>query len=584
MKKKLALVGAIVAAVAISSLVNAASPPRIALVMKSLSNPFFSEMEKGARAYAAREDLSLEVFGIERETDVARQTAIVEGLVSQKFDAMVIAPADSETLVPVVERALDSGMAVVNIDNPFSREALAECKISVPFVGPDNEQGAWLVGNYIRNKLGGKGRFFIVEGMPGVENADLRKQGFLRALDGHGECEIVAMETGLWHSDEAFNVVSRLLAKHGAVEAVLCANDKMALGALRALDLANLSGKTLVGGYDNIEAVRYEMEQGVVHATVEQHPSLMGELGVKLARDLANGISVAGRIKTPVDLITYESFGKKVVLSVSDLSNPFFQDLVRGAKEASDLLGFDFSVVDAGNSDARQLTDIGELVQAQAPVDVLIVNPTNTDAAIAGIELANRAAIPVITVDRAAAGGKILCHIASDNKSGGRMAAEYIADKLNREGSVVEIEGIPGASASFERGVGFNEALSNYPEIRVVSRRTGWFDREDGALAMQVVLSKGIEFDAVFAHNDNMILGAMDALKKAGVKKDVVLVGFDAIAEARKAVDAGLLDATIAQQPANMGRKAIKCAASFFRGEHVPETIESPLEIIVKRP
>ena len=582
MKKNISLVGAIFAVIAIASLADAASQPRIALVLKALSNPFFSEMEKGAKNYVAKEGLSLEIFGIERETDVARQIAIVESLVSQKFDAMAIAPADSEKLVPAVKRALDSGTAVINIDNPFSRKALAEHNISVPFVGPDNEQGAWLLGNYIRNKLGGKGRFFIVEGIRGVENADLRKQGFLRALDGHGDCEIVAVETGLWHSDEAFNVVSRLLSEHGGVDAILCANDKMAIGALRALDLANLSGKTLLGGYDNIDAVRFEMEHGGVHATVEQHPGLMGELGVKLARDLANGISVAGRIKTPVDLVTYESFGKKVALCVSDLSNPFFQDLVRGAKEASDLLGFDFSVVDAGNSDARQLTDIDELVQAS--VDALIVNPTNTDAGIAAIELANRAAIPVITVDRAAAGGKILCHIASDNKSGGRMAAKFIANQLNRAGDVVEIEGIPGASASFERGAGFNETLSNFPDMRVVARRTGWFDREDGALAMQAVLSKGIEFDAVFAHNDNMILGAMDALKKAGVEKDIVLVGFDAISEARKAVDAGLLDATIAQQPANMGRKAVKCAAGFFRGEHIPETIESPLELIVKRP
>jgi ribose transport system substrate-binding protein len=233
----------------------------------------------------------------------------------------------------VVKRALDKGMAVVNIDNPLSRKAQADHNFSVPFVGPDNEEGAWMVGSYIRNKLGRKRRIFIIEGIRSVENAELRKNGFLRALGEPGDCELLAMETGLWHSDEAFNVVSRLLKKYGAVDAVLCANDKMALGALRALDLANLSGKTLIGGYDNIEAVRYEMEQGAIHATAEQHPSLMGELGVKLAVDMLHHVPVDMRIKTPVDLVTYESFGKKVALCLSDLSNPFFKDLAKGRKK-----------------------------------------------------------------------------------------------------------------------------------------------------------------------------------------------------------------------------------------------------------
>ena len=280
---------------------------KVALVMKALTNPFFSKMKIGAEEYAREHNIPLDVFGIERETDVKGQIAIMENLISRGYEAIVIAPADSKALVPVCKQALDKGIVVINIDNPFHRPTLEGLEVEIPFVGSDNGEGAALVGEYVRRKLDGKGRVLIIEGIRGVENAELRKSGFIEAISQNSKIEIVASESANWHTDEAFSLTIRLLDKHAPVDAIFCANDKMALGALQALDSMDLAGKVLLVGYDNIEEVRNEMRHGFIHATVEQHPELMGRYGVKLAEMALKKEAVPDYYPTPLDLITYDS-------------------------------------------------------------------------------------------------------------------------------------------------------------------------------------------------------------------------------------------------------------------------------------
>ncbi len=266
--------------------------------------------------------------------------------------------------------------------------------------------------------------------------------------------------------------------------------------------------------------------------------------------------------------------GKYVIgLSLSTLNNPFFVTLRDGAKKAAEELGVELIVLDAQDNPAKQLNDIEDLIEKK--VDLIIINPTDSDAIVSAVESANEAGIPVITVDRAANGGKVILHIASDNVAGGRMAAQIIAKALNGKGKVVELVGIPGTSAARDRGKGFEEELKKYPGLKLVAKQVANFNRAEGLTVMENILQAHPDIDAVFAQNDEMALGAIEALKEAGLLDKVIVVGFDAIPDAVEAVKKGEVYATIAQQPFKMGYLAVEKAVEYLK----TGTIYIPVEL-----
>ncbi|SMD16974.1 ribose ABC transporter substrate-binding protein RbsB [Sporomusa malonica] len=273
---------------------------------------------------------------------------------------------------------------------------------------------------------------------------------------------------------------------------------------------------------------------------------------------------------------------KKAVvgLAVSTLNNPFFVDLKDGAKAAADANGLELVVMDAQNDASKQLANIENLIQQK--VSVIIVNPVDSKAIVPAIEAANKANIPVITVDRGAAGGTVVSSIASDNVAGGKMAGQLIVDKLGGKGKVVELEGIPGTSAANDRGKGFNEAIKAAAGITVVAKQPADFDRAKGMKVMENILQANPEINAVFAHNDEMALGALEAIK-AAKRANVMVVGFDATADAVKAVNEGGLAATVAQKPKDMGKISIETAKKVIAKETVPAAIPVALELVVKK-
>nr|WP_320015127.1 substrate-binding domain-containing protein [uncultured Desulfobacter sp.] len=562
----------------IPSTVIADNDHTIALVMKALTNPFFSKMEQGAKNFAKENEIPLEVFGIINETDTDHQISIMESLISRNIRAIVLAPADSKKLVPVCKKAINKGIVVINIDNPLDSNLLSQEGLSIPFVGSDNQTGGELLGQYIKQQLKGKGRILVIEGIRGVENAELRKSGFVKAVTKNSSIEIVASEPGNWNTEEAFSVTMNLLQKHSSIDAIFCANDKMALGTLQAIDILDLNENILIAGYDNIESVRNEIRHKKIHATMEQHPELMGAYGVMLAQSKINAEPVPNKLTTPLDIITYETFGKKVAFSISDMKNPFFVSMVGGAQKAAELYSIELIIKSAENNDSKQLMDLSGFQKSNP--DIIILNPTHTESVVPGIEMAVMNKIPVITVDRKSACGKILCHVASDNLEGGRIAARLVADLLKNKGSIVEIEGIPGTSASHDRGYGFNDEIKKINNIKVIAREVANFDREQAKQVMTKLLRENVYFDAVFAHNDNMILGVADALSKLELSQNKILVGFDAIREAVQAVKTKKITATIAQHPQEMGRMALKITAKYFRGEEIPSNIPVTLSLI----
>jgi len=577
LNKVLVLIACITFSLLYPNLSEAKNSNTIALVMKSLSNPFFFKMEVGAREYAKDENIPLEVFGLENETETARQISIVEDLISRNYGAIVIAPADSIKLVKICKKAMEKGIVVINIDNPFHKETMVQLGVSIPFVGSDNYAGAQMVGNYIKRKLKGHGRVLVIEGIRGVENADLRKKGFIESVTDNSQIEIVASESANWHTEEALALTVNLLNTNKNIDAIFCANDSMALGAMQAIDLLGMSQKIIVAGYDNIESVHTEIRNARIKATIEQHPELMGKYGVKLAFNQLKGIKPPLYKSTPLDLITYETFNKKVGFLISTLQNSFFSVLLEGAQEAADLFGIELIPFDAKNEDARQLTQMSMALSQE--FDLLVLNATDSESISTGIELSNNAGIPVITVDRKVSDGKVLCHIESDNVQGCRIAADMMVQHLGGKGKILELEGIPGTSAAYERGSGFNEEIRKFSKINVAFREVADFDRQEAKSVMLRYIRKNIFFDGVFAHNDHMILGVVDAYESSEMKFPRVLIGFDAIPEAKKLIMAKKLTCTIAQKPKIMGKMAIEIAARYFRGENIPpkQTVELTL-------
>lgn len=263
-----------------------------------------------------------------------------------------------------------------------------------------------------------------------------------------------------------------------------------------------------------------------------------------------------------------------VGFSVSTLNNPFFVSLSEGAKAEAEKQGVKLVVVDAGDDAAKQTNDIEDLISGN--VSVLIVNPVDSDAVAPAVQNAVSKGIKVISVDRVVNGVEVDCQIASDNAAGAKMATEYLIELIGEGAKAAELEGVPGASATIDRGAGFHEAADK--DLDVVASQTANFNRAEGMNVMENILQSCPEVKGVFAHNDEMALGAVEAVLASG--KDIKIVGFDATDDAVAAVKSGKMAATVAQKPELMGETAVQTAMKLINGETVEKSLPVEVELI----
>ena len=268
------------------------------------------------------------------------------------------------------------------------------------------------------------------------------------------------------------------------------------------------------------------------------------------------------------------SSGNVIGFSVSTLNNPFFVTLTEGARKAATENNVELVVVDAGDDAAKQTSDIEDLVSRN--VGVLIVNPVDSDAVAPAVKSAMSQGIKVIAVDRGVNGVDVDCQIASDNVAGARMATEYLMDLVGEGAKVAELQGVPGASATIDRGAGFHQVADQ--SLQVAASQTANFNRAEGMTVMENILQSDGTIKGVFAHNDEMALGAVEAVAASG--KDIKIVGFDATDDAQKAVKDGKMAATVAQKPDKMGETAIGTAVKIMAGETVEKSIPVEVELI----
>ena len=258
-------------------------------------------------------------------------------------------------------------------------------------------------------------------------------------------------------------------------------------------------------------------------------------------------------------------------LSVSTQNNPFFVTLVEGAEAAAEAAGVGLTVVDAGDDVTKQVSDVEDLLSKN--IAVLIINPVDSDAVAGVVEDAMAAGVKVIAVDRVVNGVEVDCTIASDNVMGAEMATQYIVDTLGEGIKVAELQGVPGASAAIDRGEGFHNVAD--AKLEVVASQTANFDRTEGMSVMENMLQANPDIQAVFAANDEMALGAVEAISGAG--KEIMVVGFDATDDAVAAIKEGKMAATVAQQPFKIGESSVDVAAKLIAGETVEASM--PVEV-----
>ncbi len=286
-------------------------PWMIALVMKTLTNPFFIEMEKGARR--AQDDFGVEMIvktGAQ-ETSIEQQIAIVEELIAAKVDAIVIAPGSSTELIPVLKKAQDAGIVVINIDNRLDQALSAELGlVGVPFISVDNEQGAYLSAKCIADKITEPTDVAILEGIREAKNAQDRKAGAERAFAENPLITVVDSQTANWKIDEAYTVTRQMLERHPSIKGIFAANDMMGLGAIAYLDESGRSD-VAVAAYDALADALDAVREGKMLCTIDQQPAEQGYLGIQSAVRALEGESLPAEIMLDVLLINEENAPEK---------------------------------------------------------------------------------------------------------------------------------------------------------------------------------------------------------------------------------------------------------------------------------
>ncbi|HHZ6748753.1 TPA: ribose ABC transporter substrate-binding protein RbsB [Proteus mirabilis] len=270
---------------------------------------------------------------------------------------------------------------------------------------------------------------------------------------------------------------------------------------------------------------------------------------------------------------------ESIALVISTLNNPFFVTMKDSAQKEADKLGYDLVVLDSMDNPAKELANVQDLTVKGTRL--MLINPTDSDAVGNAVLMANKAKIPVVTLDRVANKGEVVSHVASDNRLGGKMAGDYIAEKVGNDAKVIQLEGIAGTSTSRERGEGFKQAVDAH-KLNILASQPADFDRTKGLNVMQNLLTANPSVQAVFAQNDEMALGALRALQTAG-RTDVLVVGFDGTNDGIKAVNRGVLGATIAQRPDQIGIIGIQTADKILKGEKVDPTIPVELELVTQK-
>ncbi len=282
--------------------------PRVAMVFKTLNNPFFIDMQKGAEEAAQRLGVHLTVQAAEREVDVEKQMQIIENLIQTKVDAICVTPSGSREIVPAIAKANAAGIPVIIVDTRLDERAVHEAGVKyATFIGSDNYEGGRVAGQHLTTLMNGNAKVAVLEGIPGHETGEARLRGFREAIKGRPGLEVVASQPANWERDQGFSVCQNLMQAHANITAVFACNDMMALGAMEAIAAAGKTGQITVIGFDAIDDARQAIAAGTLAASVAQFPAEMGRLAVESAVKVIRGETLPAYTPVKIELIKKEN-------------------------------------------------------------------------------------------------------------------------------------------------------------------------------------------------------------------------------------------------------------------------------------
>ena len=559
---------------------------KVAVVVKAVTSDYWKLVGAGVdQAMIDDPTIEAEFLGPNEETDIEGQIRIIEAQISAKVDALAVAPSQADQLAPTLQKAVDAGIPVVLIDTNIDT---FEAKSA--FVGTDNRLGGTMAGEFIAGKLQAGDEVAIIRGAAGDPVHNLREEGATEALEAAG-LVVVAVQPADSDRAKGQTVAENLLTANPNLKAIYATNDEMALGALNAAKSAGLS--LVIVGFDASPDALTSIEAGELSGSVAQFPGKIGELGTLTAAAVARGEAVESFVNTGVDVVSIDNITTykpdaqpvtaaeplKVAVVVKAVTSDYWKLVGAGVDQAM----IDDPTIEATFLGPNEETDIEgqiRIIEAQisAKVDALAVAPSQADQLAPTLQKAVDAGIPVVLIDTNIDTFEAKsAFVGTDNRLGGTMAGEFIAGKLQAGDEVAIIRGAAGDPVHNLREEGATEALEAAGLV-VVAVQPADSDRAKGQTVAENLITANPNLKAIYATNDEMALGALNAAKSAGVT--LVIVGFDASPDALASIEAGELSGSVAQFPGKIGELGTLTAAAVARGEAVESFVNTGVDVV----
>ena len=559
---------------------------KIAVVVKAVTSDYWKIVGSGVEDAMAKDSTIEATFlGPNEEIDIEGQIRIIEAQISAKVDALAVAPSQADQLQPTLQRAVDEGIPVVLIDTNIDTFTAKSA-----FVGTDNRLGGVMAGEFMAEKLQAGDKVAIIRGAAGDPVHNLREEGAVEAMEAAG-LEVVAIQPADSDRAKGQTVAENILTANPDLKGVYATNDEMALGALNA---AKAAGMTLViVGFDASPDALDSIEAGELTGSVAQFPKKIGELGTLTAAAVARGESVEAFVNTGVDVVSIDNISEfkpdakpvaekeslKIAVVVKAVTSDYWKIVGSGVEDA---MAKD-STIEATFLGPNEEIDIEgqiRIIEAQisAKVDALAVAPSQADQLQPTLQRAVDEGIPVVLIDtNIDTFTAKSAFVGTDNRLGGVMAGEFMAEKLQAGDKVAIIRGAAGDPVHNLREEGAVEAMEA-AGLEVVAIQPADSDRAKGQTVAENILTANPDLKGVYATNDEMALGALNAAKAAGMT--LVIVGFDASPDALDSIEAGELTGSVAQFPKKIGELGTLTAAAVARGESVEAFVNTGVDVV----
>ncbi len=572
---------------------------RIGALIKNESNPYFLTMRDGYEFAGERYEIDIQVGSTPTENAAEEQLAILESWLNEgTYDAFIVTPFRATSLNSALARATENGIPIINIDELIPAEAARDAGIDIETqIASNNVQAGTLAANLVLESLAEGAQVAVIEGAPGTTSSIDRVSGFVDTVRDNG-LEVVASQPANWDRAEAFNVTTNILQGNPDVQAIFAANDGMGLGAVEAVEAAGLAEQVMVVSVDAIPEALQAVEEGRLAGTVAQYPDEMANLAVEAMLKVLEGRPVAPSIDSPVVLITQDNLDQAGSQLPDDAaipahqfggltkntSNPYFLSMIEGYEMAAEDFGVTINTgsTPTENAAEEQLAILEGWLN-EGGYNGLSVTPFRAASLNSALARATENGIPIINIDELIpaeaaqdSGLNIAQRIASNNVRAGGLAGQYVIDNVESGAQVAIIEGAPGTTSSIDRVTGFRDAVADAGYEVVASQPANW-DRAEAFNVATNILQGNPDVQAIFAANDGMGLGVLEAVEAAGLSEQVTVLSVDAIPEAQQAVRDGRLAGTVAQFPDEMAYLAIEGLIKLAEGRPVAPAMESPV-------